>query len=203
MLPDLDQQGSTISRMWGPFTDVPSGVVGTIARGHRWGTHDALLGPLVLGLLAYAAAWGRWSSLLLLALAIGLALRALNFVIPGRVENTIVGNLVVSWGGAWLFLDHSPPPMWLPWAVAVGVLAHIVGDFLTREGIPLPLIWIIHRCRFALIHLRTGATVEKVLLAPAFLVATLVFLYLNTGVSAAVDPVVARIIGSVGISGSG
>jgi hypothetical protein len=35
-----------------------------------------------------------------------------------------------------------------------------------------------------------------VLLAPAFLVATLVFLDLNTGVSAAVDPAVARIIGS-------
>ena len=29
------------------------------------------------------------SSLLVLALAIGLAVRALNFVIPGRVENTI------------------------------------------------------------------------------------------------------------------
>jgi hypothetical protein len=76
------------------------------------------------------------------------------------------------------------------------VLAHIAGDFLTREGIPIPVIWILHRCRLALIHLRTGATVERVLLAPAFLITTLVFLYLNTGVSAAVDPVVARIIGS-------
>jgi membrane-bound metal-dependent hydrolase YbcI (DUF457 family) len=86
--------------------------------------------------------------------------------------------------------------MWLPWAVAVGVLAHIVGDFLTKEGVPVPLVWIVHRCRFALIPLRTGATVERVVLVPAFFVATLVFLYLNTGVSAAVDPVVARILGS-------
>jgi hypothetical protein len=71
-----------------------------------------------------------------------------------------------------------------------------VGDFLTREGIPLPVIWILHRCRFALIHLRTGATVEKVVLVPAFSIATLVFLYLNTGISGAVDPVVERITGS-------
>ena len=56
-----------------------------------------------------------------MALAIGLALRALNFVIPGRVENTVVGNLVLSWGGAWLLLEHSPDPAWLPWAVALGV----------------------------------------------------------------------------------
>ena len=203
MLPDLDQQKTTISRMWGPVTDLPAALINKISGGHRWGTHDAVLAPVVFGFLVMAASKTFPTSLLVLALAIGLALRALNFVIPGRVENTIIGNLAVSWGGAWLFLDHSPPPMWLPWAVAVGVLAHIVGDFLTREGVPLPLIWIIHRCRFALIHLRTGATVEKMLLAPAFLIATLVFLYLNTGVSAAVDPVVARIIGSVGVSGGG
>ena len=45
-----------------------------------------------------------------MALAIGLALRALNFVIPGRVENTVVGNLVLSWGGAWLLLEPQPEP---------------------------------------------------------------------------------------------
>jgi LexA-binding, inner membrane-associated putative hydrolase len=196
MLPDLDQQRTTISRMWGPVTDLPAALINKISGGHRWGTHDAVLAPLAFGFLAMAAANTFATSLLVLALAIGLALRALHFVIPGRAENTILGNLVISWGGAWLFLDHSPPPMWLPYAVGVGVLAHIVGDFLTREGVPVPVIWVLHRCRLSPIHLRTGATVEKVLLVPAFAVATLVFLYLNTGVSAAVDPVVERITGS-------
>ena len=68
------------------------------------------------------------------SLAIGLALRALNFAIPGRVENTVIGNLVLSWGGAWLLLDHSPNPGWLPWAVALGCLTHIAGDALTTAG---------------------------------------------------------------------
>ncbi|MGY1617513.1 metal-dependent hydrolase [Geodermatophilus sp. SYSU D00691] len=196
MLPDLDQQRTTISRMWGPITDLPAALINKISGGHRWGTHDAVLAPLVFGFLAMAAAKNFATSLLVLALAIGLALRALHFVIPGRAENTILGNLVISWGGAWLFLDHSPAPMWLPYAVGVGVLAHIVGDFLTREGIPVPVLWAIRRCRLSPIHLRTGATIEKVLLVPAFAVATLVFLYLNTGVSAAVEPVVDRITGS-------
>jgi hypothetical protein len=188
MLPDLDQQGSTISRMWGPFTDVPSGLVGTVARGHRWGTHDAVLAPAAFGLLAYAAAWNHWSSLLLLALAIGLALRALHFVIPGRAENTVIGNLLLSWGGAWLLLAHSPGPSWLPLAVVVGVLTHIAGDGLTKEGVPVPVFWLVRRSRLAPVHLHTGALVERVVLTPLFVVATLAFLYANTGARDLVDP---------------
>ena len=84
MLPDLDQAGSTIGRMWGPISDIPAGLVSRVARGHRWGTHDAVLGPAAFGLLAFLAARATWSSLTLLAVAIGLALHALNFVIPGR-----------------------------------------------------------------------------------------------------------------------
>src|SRR5215218_5634613 len=180
MLPDLDQQGSTISRMWGPLSDVPSGAVNAVSRGHRWATHDAVLGPLAFGLLAYAAAWNHWSSLLLLALAIGLALRALHVVIPGRAENTVIGNLVLSWGGAWLLLAHSPSPAWLPWAVMLGVLTHVVGDLLTCEGVPLPLFWVIGRSRIKLSPMRTGTVVETAVLVPLFLATALVFAYLNT-----------------------
>ncbi len=73
MLPDLDQHCSTVSDMWGPATDVPSGLLGKIAGGHRWGTHDAVLAPLAFGGLAMLAADAFWSILLLLALGIGLA----------------------------------------------------------------------------------------------------------------------------------
>src|SRR3954454_770933 len=116
MRPDLDQEGTTIARMWWPVTKVPGKVVGLVGRGHRWGTHDAVLAPLAFGLLAHAASGAYWSSLLLLALAAGLALRALHFVIPGRAENTVLGNVVLAWGGAWLLLEHSPSPVWLPLA---------------------------------------------------------------------------------------
>jgi len=194
MLPDLDSSGSTVSDMWGPITEIPSGAVGRLAQGHRWGTHDVVLGPLVFGALAIAAAGAGWSSLLLMALAIGLALRALNFVIPGRVENTIVGNLVLSWGGAWLLLAHSPSPAWLPWAVVLGVVTHIAGDAITTAGIPVPLVWVFHRSRLKLLPIRTGAGVEKLVLVPLLLVATVVLLYLNTAAHAAVEPVVARVL---------
>jgi membrane-bound metal-dependent hydrolase YbcI (DUF457 family) len=194
MLPDLDHSGSTVSDMWGPITDVPSAAIGRLAQGHRWGTHDAVLGPLVFGALAVAAAGAFWSSLLLLALAIGLALRALNFVIPGRAENTVVGNLILSWGGAWLLLSHSPNPTWLPWAVALGVLTHIAGDALTTAGIPVPLLWLVRRCRLKLLPIQTGAVVEKVVLVPLFVVATVGFLYANTIPGRALDPLVQRLL---------
>ena len=198
MLPDLDQSGSTVSDMWGPITDVPSGAIGRLAQGHRWGTHDAVLGPLAFGALAVAAAGAFWSSLLLMALAIGLALRALNFVIPGRAENTVIGNLILSWGGAWFLLDHSPSPGWLPWAVALGCLTHIAGDGITTAGIPVPLIWIAHRCRLKLLPIRTGAVVEKAVLVPLFLAATVGFIYVNTELGDAVDPLVERLLLAIG-----
>jgi membrane-bound metal-dependent hydrolase YbcI (DUF457 family) len=180
--------------MWGPLTDAPAGAVGLIAQGHRKGTHDAVLAPLVFGLLAYAASGYLWSSLLVLALAIGLALHALHFVIPGRTETTVVGNLILSWGGAWWLLAHIPSPGWLPYAVALGVLTHIAGDALTCGGVPVPLLWLVNGSRLVLSPLRTGATVEKVVLVPAFLLATVVFIYLNTAAGPVVDPLVARLL---------
>jgi membrane-bound metal-dependent hydrolase YbcI (DUF457 family) len=190
MLPDLDHSGSTVSDMWGPVTDVPSGAIGRLAQGHRWGTHDAVLAPLTFGALAMVAANAFWSSLLLMALAVGLALRALHFVIPGRAENTVVGNLLLSWAGAWLLLEHSPSPAWLPWAVALGVLTHIAGDAITTQGVPVPLVWLLHRCRLALTPLRTGTALERGVLAPGFVLVTLWFLYANTDLRAVVDPLV-------------
>jgi membrane-bound metal-dependent hydrolase YbcI (DUF457 family) len=188
MLPDLDHSGSTVSDMWGPVTDVPSGAVGRLAGGHRWGTHDALLAPVAFGALALAAANTFWSSLLVMALAIGLALRALHFVIPGRAENTVVGNLVLSWGGAWLLLANTPQPTWLPWAVALGVLTHIAGDLITKQGVPVPVLWLLRRTRLALTPMRTGTTLETAVLAPLFLGVAVWFVYANTGAREALDP---------------
>jgi membrane-bound metal-dependent hydrolase YbcI (DUF457 family) len=196
MLPDLDHRGSTVSDMWGPVTDVPSGGVGAITGGHRWGTHDAILAPLAFGALAVLAAEAFWSSLLVLALAIGLALHALHFVIPGRAETTILGNLLLSWGGAWLLLAHMPTPAWLPYAVAAGVLTHILGDALTTAGIPVPVLWLARRGRIAISPLRTGTTLEKAVLVPVFGIATFFFIYANTRLHLAVDPIVAGLLSS-------
>jgi membrane-bound metal-dependent hydrolase YbcI (DUF457 family) len=78
--------------------------------------------------------------------------------------------------------------------VGVGVLTHIAGDFLTKEGIPVPLFWLIRRSRLAPIHLHTGAFVEKAVLVPLFVVAIVGFVYVNTAAGAALDPLVGRLL---------
>jgi membrane-bound metal-dependent hydrolase YbcI (DUF457 family) len=133
-----------------------------------------------------------------MALGIGLALRALHFVIPGSTETTVLGNLVLSWAGAWYLIDHMVNPAWLPWAVAAGVLTHIVGDAITTAGVPVPLLWILNRGRLVFFPMRTGATVEKAVLVPLFLAATVGFIYVNTEIRDAVDPLVERLLLTLG-----
>ncbi|CCH73728.1 Membrane-bound metal-dependent hydrolase (fragment) [Nostocoides australiense Ben110] len=45
LIPDLDTSGSTAARMWGPITRTIGAAIGTLAHGHRQGTHDAVLAP--------------------------------------------------------------------------------------------------------------------------------------------------------------
>ena len=55
------------------------------------------------------------------------------------------------------------------------------------------MFWLVRRSRIAPCHLHTGAVVERAVLVPLFLVATAVFLYVNTGARDLVDPLLARL----------
>lgn len=189
MLPDLDQggitwkgggpkmTGSTVARMWGPVTTTAASLVGKAARGHRAGTHDPVLAPGVAGGAAFFAAQWAPGAVLVVALAIGLALQALHVVIPGRLEQTVIGNAVASFGLAWVLVYRSDVDLaWLPWAVALGVLVHIAGDWLTVGGVPVPFTWFDGKPkRVAAGLFKTGAGVEH-WLAGAFAVAAAVLL---------------------------
>ncbi|GAB7193100.1 metal-dependent hydrolase [Kineococcus sp. NUM-3379] len=194
LLPDLDQggidwrrglprlTGSTVATMWGPVTTSLSGAVSRLARGHRQGTHDVLLAPLVFGGITALAALWQWTAIAALALALGMALRACHAVIPGRVETTVVGNAVLSWGLAWWLTTRELGEVtWLPWAVAGGVVVHILGDLLTRGGVPVPLSWLGRRRRVSLNLFRTGSPVEHRLVVPLASVAAVWLVLLHTG----------------------
>jgi membrane-bound metal-dependent hydrolase YbcI (DUF457 family) len=165
LLPDLDQRGTTSARMWGPISTVTARGVGWIARGHRQGTHDVLIAPVVFGTIAVAAADYRVGALVVLAVAIGLALHAVHFVIPGNVERSWIGNLGLSLLGAWQLTTSGVDVGWLPLAVAGGVVAHIAGDALTTERVPVPGTWLLprkYRLRFGLAIADTNTWLEPV-----------------------------------------
>lgn len=127
--------------MWGPITDVASGIVEAIAGGHREGTHDLILAPVAVLALFSGLAWlaGVWAQLLLIAMAIGLMLKGLSLLDLGRVG--AVSNLMLSWGGAWWIVDsgHAAGLRSIAVAAAAGVIAHALGDLATRDGVPVPL----------------------------------------------------------------
>lgn len=145
LLSDWDKRGTTAAEIWGPVSSVPAGAIGWAARGHRMGTHDAILAPLALGYATTVAAAHPRAAFAVLAVAAGLTLRGLHFAIPGHAEATKVGNLALALAAAlaltWTGVDTS----WLPYAVAVGILAHIAGDALTTDMVPVPVLWLFNR----------------------------------------------------------
>jgi membrane-bound metal-dependent hydrolase YbcI (DUF457 family) len=154
--------------------------------GHRNGSHS-ILGifgtAMVVGVLATVYP-GR---LFLLALAIGLALEALAFAIPGTLEELWPVNLLVSFGAAWWLLGMPGAvddrfPQWLPAAMLVGSATHVIGDMLTVGGVP-PL-WPLSRTRVSLRLFRTGSGWERWLIAPSLLVGACWLVLTRTGIDA-------------------
>jgi len=181
-LPDLDQRGSTAGSLWGPLTQAVARVIGLAAGGHRKGTHDVLVAPLAFGLVAAAAAQARWSALVLLAVVVGLAFHGL---VQRRLPRTAgpVVNLAVSVAGALLLAGCGHQSVgWLPYAVGGGVLVHIAGDWLTTDGVPVPLTtWVGRPRSFGLRAFDAGHGPEGLLRVVVFPALTLLGLVLHTG----------------------
>ena len=142
LLPDWDHPSSSMTVMWGPVSRTVHRLVHTVFRGHRAGTHDWVVAPILFGGLAWAASLNRWTSMLMLAVVVGATLRALAFVIPGHKEKSWPINLAVSAAAGWAAVEYSLSVPWLPVAVGLGVLLHIGGDAITRSGVPRPLSWL-------------------------------------------------------------
>ena len=150
--PDLDHPASTAARMWGPVSQWPAKLIGSVF-GHRGATHRvaAVAG---VGVVVWAATTGRVAPLaadvarefgharpvqlgqavgdgaylLVVAVTVGLALAALR--LPWAM------NLTLAWLAAGLTHRLDVPLAWLPWAAALGVAAHLAGDAITKQGLP-------------------------------------------------------------------
>lgn len=164
LLPDADHPDGSIAWTFGPATKALTRFVHRVSGGHRHATHS-----LAFALAAASAAWlgdeipGRWFALALLFCLFAFAARALHPVRGSAPAAALAATAVVA-------LTMRDDLGWLPWSVGVGVLAHLAGDCLTKEGCPLlwprPRHWI-----FPVVQ-RTGNRVERWLFAPAFALGT-------------------------------
>jgi hypothetical protein len=180
LLPDLDTPTSTAGRMWGPVSQTIARGIGTLAGGHRWGTHDLILAPAIIWIGATAAYATRAGTLLLMAVTASLILAGIGSVGLGRLG--ALGNLATATAAAWWHSSALTPHdlALLPTALAVGAAVHIAGDALTAGKIPIPILWLRRRQRVGLPLLRTGGLVEGCLITPGLTVLTLWALWTTT-----------------------
>lgn len=169
LLPDADHPDAMIAHSFGLISQVATKFINRVSGGHRHATHS-----LLFCLAAPLATWlgdallGRRLEIAMLFVLYALGIRALRLA-PGMAVLAGFGAACATW-----FL--LPDLNWLPWSVAAGVLAHVAGDCLTREG--CPLLWP-HRRHYMLpIIRRTGNRLEVAVIAPLCAVAAVALLVL-------------------------
>jgi membrane-bound metal-dependent hydrolase YbcI (DUF457 family) len=180
LLPDLDHHSGTIANAFGFFTRVLCRVVAFISGGHRHATHS-LLGTGVFVALAVAATHNVWALTTTVWLCMGLGVRALwhrpRNRPNGKLDWRDVAGLVhavVAFGAAYWVTHSGTDLSVIPWAVAVGYLAHLLGDSMTEQGVNW--LWPSPR-RYRIASIDTGKSVEKRVVIPGLYVALAAIVY--------------------------
>ena len=145
LAPDADHHDATIANSLPPLSQWVCDVVGAVAGGHRNGTHS-VLGIAVAVAVAWAAGHVTVTTELLGELAVGAgALSLLLVAFAARALGLGRGRLQ-SWALAVAlagFVTLVAPTQWawLPLAVGIGAVVHVLGDMLTGSGVPLLWPW--------------------------------------------------------------
>lgn len=154
LLPDLDSPQATVSRSFGPLSQGLSHVVENASQafvnltrgpkddycgnGHRTATHTIWFAFLAGGLAALLISmFAKTAAIALLFVFLGLAIRGL---LPEWSKSKdwllVTGLSALLAYGAWLWAPTSASALVMGSAVTVGVLTHLAGDFITKNGIP-------------------------------------------------------------------
>lgn len=138
VLPDLDHPSATLARTLGPVTKAISEVVHKLAGGHRKGTHSLWFAAGMVALVTFLAGrFGLWAQAPVIFIGLFLALMLMRLA-PGAGSGT--GEIVYAVEAAaltWVVIHFIPNLFWVPWAVGVGVIGHIIGDIITTAGVPV------------------------------------------------------------------
>jgi membrane-bound metal-dependent hydrolase YbcI (DUF457 family) len=188
LLPDIDHARSTVSRTYGPITRGFSHLTG-----HREITHSVpgvlMLGTVLAGcVLVRDGTAGPVLADLPPAVQVGTTIAAYAFLcgvlilvlaafvrlfrdLPGRYG---------SWFRRSWFDDLAPVPVVLsivvfsdidlslaPVAIMIGCVIHMLGDMITKMG--LPIMWPLSKRKIKLASIRAGGKIEKVVIVPAMI----------------------------------
>ncbi|HEX5543537.1 MAG TPA: metal-dependent hydrolase [Micromonospora sp.] len=200
LFPDLDlsgkvtanKGGATVARTFGVVSLFIAEVVEKVSlgvyhatklskdphrnNGHRTLTHTIPFTVLVgWGTTALCTAYGKWAVIGILFFMIGLALRGLFDQWAKRAGWLTV--TLLSLGAAYVTYLYLPGDRGYPMiglAVGVGCFVHIMGDMITRSGVPILWPIPIQRRMWRMISIpdkyaiKTGGTVETLVLRAVF-----------------------------------
>lgn len=160
LLPDMDHPSATVANALGPITKAAAVAVSAASGGHRKGTHSILFAALATGTTFAAIAvpgYGRGAALVIGFFLVALGLRAAG---PSSDRSGWLGLAVGAQSAVltWLAATTVASFAWLPWCVGAGCLLHLLGDFVTPQGVPL--FWPNQRRYSVPIVARTGNAVE-------------------------------------------
>jgi membrane-bound metal-dependent hydrolase YbcI (DUF457 family) len=177
LLPDADHPNGTIAHVLGPVSHAATKVISQVSGGHRHATHSfAFVIAVTFGTWAGEHWLHRWFTLGLVFFLLALAARALHICPPGKGVQAYGVVIIIAAAGTFA-MDHwiADKPVWLPFTVGLGSLAHLAGDCLTEKG--CRLFWPLRvRTCLPLIE-RTGNKVETWIMSPLFVLGTLAALW--------------------------
>jgi membrane-bound metal-dependent hydrolase YbcI (DUF457 family) len=167
ILPDLDHPGSTVSKSLGLASQLLCALVVAVTGGHRRGTHSllgcfAITGLFLLAVELRPAWYGSAILTILLLLLFESVCRLIKRPGPGDEIAAAVAAVALAWTPQ---LDLS----YIPVAVLVGVLSHLLGDGITKQGIPL--LWPLERKNYRLARMTAGGPLEVRFLRPVMAIA--------------------------------
>lgn len=173
LLPDIDHPDSTVSNVYGPITRTLALVLD-----HRKQTHS-IPGVLVFCTAVYFAAvnanepmyspvWWVSRSLLFVVLTLIYASTLRLFHIKGWLDDFIPIPVcaMITYGESVLHdLGVRPFPFQdLPLLVALGMLTHILGDWITKQ--PIPILWPLSSKGSSLKLFKAGGKFEMWIMLP-------------------------------------
>ncbi|MFD1715856.1 metal-dependent hydrolase [Amnibacterium flavum] len=143
LLPDADHKSATIAHAVPVLGPLVTGTIGDVSGGHRHGAHTLLAAALVT---VAAVAIGQWHMDIpeIGPTPIGPAIATVALITFAAKARDLVRHWTTAWAlgllsAAVVFFFAPDSSIWFPLAIAIGYIAHLVGDALTIGGIPGPL----------------------------------------------------------------
>ncbi|GAA3305236.1 metal-dependent hydrolase [Glutamicibacter nicotianae] len=142
LLPDADHHSATIARSLPPISSIFTRIICSASGGHRNGTHSLIgiaffifLAWLANGWDVQTAALGTVypAAALFAILLISFAVKTMKFMPP------LLCWIIALAAGTFVGMNTPAENQWFLLAVAIGVIAHVVGDMLIIGG--CNLLW--------------------------------------------------------------